>query len=248
MAFDAPPPPPVAAEVRTVEELGIGPSRVRTAGQRIVEVASIVLRRYRSGDRRPSYRNVRFENASRTSRCQQNVRELVEATMYGEERTWREASCCARSTQIGLHLAAKRGLYIEMVDIDDVQPGDIIYIGGGSSSCSECGRTCGHVMVYTKKDDGNLLMWQNTSFERRALCEIPLRKEQSERFLSAYRFENRNKQKRAPPLWDGRKASIGEANRSTDVLSSILPNLDLIGKLVWRNPLGTLGAEKFPKS
>jgi len=113
MPFDAPPPPPVAAEVRTMEEMGLERTRVRTVGERIVEVASIVLGRYRSGDRRPSYGNVRFENASRPSRCQQVVRELVEATKYGEERTWKEASCCARSTQIGLRKAAKRGLYID---------------------------------------------------------------------------------------------------------------------------------------
>lgn len=176
MAFDAPPPPPVAAEVRTVEELGIGQDRARTVGERIVEVASIVLRRYRSGNRQPSYRNVRFENASRLSRCQQVVRELVEATMYGREETWSEASCCARSTQIRLHWASEQGRYIEAKDIHDVQPGDIVYIGEGSVTCSDCGRSCGHVMVYVgDDDDGEMMMWQNTSYERKALCSIPIR-------------------------------------------------------------------------
>ena len=201
MAFDAPPPPPVAAEIRTVEELGIGEDRATTVGERIVEVASIVLRRYRSGNRKPSYRNVRFENASRTSRYQQLVRELVEATMYGQERKWREASCCARSTQIKLHRAAEEGRYIEIKDLGDIIPGDIVYIGGGSSSCSDCGRKCGHVMIYMGDEDGKKMMWQNTSFEGKALCNIPLRDEQAARFLAAYRFPSEEvKEEKPPPL------------------------------------------------
>ena len=211
MPFDAPPPPPVAAEVRTMEEMGM--DQADTAGVRIVEVARIVLRRYLSGDRKPSYRNVRFETASRLSRCQQVVRELVEATMYGGERHWKEASCCARSTQIRLHNSFKKGRLmnahfldgtsakfkiIEIKDVEKIEPGDIIYTGGGRVHCSSCGRSCGHVMIYTGKKNGKLMMWQNTSYEDKALCSIPLRKDQQDDFLAAYRFVSNDIKNRIP--------------------------------------------------
>jgi len=52
-------------------------------------------------------------------------------------------------------------------------------------------------MVFMRNIGDDMMMWQNTSYDGLALCEIPLRKEQSERFIAAYRFAERS---RPPPL------------------------------------------------
>jgi hypothetical protein len=197
------PPPPLPspdqllsppAIVRTTEELGIdihpGLTHIEPPliGERIVDVAEIVLQRYRSGHRKPTYEGIRFSAANRAGYCQQNVRNLIEAAVYEEPRSWDEAACCAAHTQSNLHHASKDGKYIEITNLDDLEPGDLVYLSG-NQRCSRCGRRAGHAMVFTRRlENGDMMMWQNTSRDGLLLCEIPLADDQIDRFLAAYRF------------------------------------------------------------
>lgn len=126
----------------------------------------------------PTIESVVFEHSRLLGCCQQNVRELVEATGFGRERTWGEASCCAGST-------AKRlaGSDYAKVPHSEAQPGDLIYFGGGKE-CSRCHGEVGHVGVYM----GNGNLWQNTSYESRGLCIIPIRQDQAARMIGVYRL------------------------------------------------------------
>ena len=186
------PPPPV---IRTTEELGIDlkthydpPPPPQHIGDKIAQVAGTVLHRYKSGDRSPSYNGVRFDGAARNGRCQQNVRDLVEASIYGKPDVWQEAGCCAGKTRRNLHAAALKGKYLEIKDIEQLRPGDLVYLSGGYT-CSRCRGGVGHAMVCMgRRADGNLMMWQNTSCGGRKLCLLPLVQWQSRRFVAAYRF------------------------------------------------------------
>ncbi len=181
--------PPLPTEVHLAQTV-IGKERVDTgdtAGQRVVRTAQVILHRYLSGDRQPIYRGVPFKGVSRRSRCQQAVRELLEAAVFGISG-WREASCCAHNTEQKMRIAAKKGRYQIIWDIAALKPGDIVYLWGGPT-CSRCGCGTGHAMVFTRKDQsGRYLMWQNTSYQNKRLCEIPLRDEQRSKFIAAYRL------------------------------------------------------------
>lgn len=190
--------------VRTAEELGIDLNtrhelRYESMGMKIVDVAESVLERYRSGHRSPSYGPIHFTDADRSGHCQKNVRQLIEAAVYGESDSWPEADCCAGQTRRNLHRAARRGKYQEITDIERIIPGDLVYLSGGPG-CSRCGGSAGHAMVCVGRDhDGNLMMWQNVSTGDRALCEIPLVDWQSRRFVAAYRFQNLKLHVAPPP-------------------------------------------------
>ena len=196
----APPPPlpqPPPAIVRTAEELGIDlethyeppkPPPPPPIGEKIAAVAETVLERYHSGDRTPSYGPVTFHGAGISGRCQQNVRDLVEASVYGKLETWSEAACCAGQTQRNLHASSLKGKYIEITDIEKLKPGDLVYLSGGWT-CGDCGHGVGHAMVCMgRKKNGDLVMWQNTSVNGYLLCKMPLVSWQSSRFVAAYRF------------------------------------------------------------
>lgn len=178
------PPPPVAI-VRTVEELGIQqPSII----DKIIKTANNVLYKYENESKTPVYNGVEFDGASLRNRCQQNVRQLLEASFILKNNEWQEASCCAGSTMQNMHISSANGKYIEIKNIYSVRKGDIVYLGGGGI-CSDCGYHVGHVMVCTgRAKDGTLLMWQNTTLGDRKLCEIPIIQAQSDRFIAAYRF------------------------------------------------------------
>ena len=180
--MDSLPPPP--AIIRTVEEMGI--QHPLPIDQKIIKVAKRVLKQFTNGNKIPVYNEISFTAASRKNRCQQNVRNLIEATEVFESK-WKEASCCAGNTQRKMHQAAKNGKYIEITNISSILPGDIIYIGGGVK-CSKCKSPAGHVMVYTGDNNGKQLMWQNTVYDGLKLCNIPLRQDQINRFIAAYRF------------------------------------------------------------
>lgn len=158
-------------------------------GSRIVSVAGAVLDRYEAGDLTPSYGMVTFLSANERHMCQGNVRYLVEASIFGRSGTWSEASCCAMATCVSLRAAASRGEYVEIDDLSDVRPGDLVYLSGGPR-CHSCGRGAGHAMVCTGiGPDGTLLMWQNTTFgSTRGLHELPLAPGQADRFASAFRI------------------------------------------------------------
>ena len=195
------PPPPLPqppAIVRTAEELGIDikahyeppppPPPPPLIGDKIVAVAETVLERYRAGNRTPSYGRITFYGAGIRGRCQQNVRNLVEASVYGKLRSWSEAGCCAGRTQLNLHKSSLKGKYIKITDIEELRPGDLVYLSGGRS-CSSCRQRVGHTMVCMgRKKNGDLVMWQNTSLRGYLLCKIPLVSWQSSRFVAAYRF------------------------------------------------------------
>jgi len=158
-------------------------------GGRIVSVAEVVLDRYEGGDLTPSYGKVTFLSANERYMCQGNVRYLVEASIFGRSGTWSEASCCAMATCVSLRAAALRGEYVEIEDLSDVRPGDLVYLSGGPR-CHSCGRGAGHAMVCTGRGpDGTLMMWQNTTFGgTRGLNELPLMPGQASRFASAFRI------------------------------------------------------------
>lgn len=193
----APPPPPPAAIERTIEEIQIEQPIIPSAAivDKILTAADDVLDQFTSGDKKPDYNGTVFTAAARINRCQQNIRNLVEASdILGEENEWEEASCCATNTMHLMHLAAKNGKYLEIKNFDEVQPGDLIYLGGGGCCCSACGRLAGHVMVYTGDNAlGQKMMWQNTSLHNKKLCEIPITENQKKRFVAAYRFMEETK-------------------------------------------------------
>ena len=141
-----------------------------------------VASQYKKGNHKPHYGGVIFEHAAALGCCQQNVRELVEAVAFGKERTWPEASCCAGSTCERL----KKSNYERIARIEDAQPGDLIYMGGGGyhTGPGQCGGRVGHVGVYM--GDGEL--WQNTSYDKRGLCIIPIRPEQYTRITGIFRL------------------------------------------------------------
>lgn len=173
--------PGVAESVRRREILE--PSRT------LVSVARSVLQRYDLGHRMPNYGVAMFEWAHDRNMCQANVKDLVETAIFGRPDSWSEAGCCAMSTCANLRSSARRGVYIEIDDLDLVRPGDLVYLTGGWR-CRTCGRPVGHAMVCTgRASDGRLTMWQNTTIGgTRGLREIPIVDDQAGRFVAAFRI------------------------------------------------------------
>ncbi|MHB8997660.1 MAG: NlpC/P60 family protein [Armatimonadota bacterium] len=163
--------------------------------------AEVAIVQYTSG-KVPTIESVVFEHSRLLGCCQQNIRELIEATAFGKERTWSEASCCAGST--AKRLAASD---YERVPHSEAQPGDLIYFGGGKE-CSRCHGEVGHVGVYM----GNGNLWQNTSYESRGLCIIPIRQDQAARMIGVYRlFPLAAKPMTNSPVnWCGQYLSAGD--------------------------------------
>ena len=149
----------------------------------VIAACDEVLRLYKAGDKTPSYQGVNFDGAALMGHCQQNVRELVEAVAYGRERAWGEASCCATATHQRL-----RANGWAMISLADIQPGDLVYMSTSSGRCSHCGQHPGHVGIYHHVANGTRYLWQNTSYERRGLCCIPLRADQVNRIVGIYRL------------------------------------------------------------
>lgn len=194
------PPPP--AIVRTAEELGI--DLREPPGMRITSVAEQIYAMYKNGDRSPSRGNVTFEAASKSGRCQQNVRELVELSIFGHERDWAESGCCATQTEKNLRHAANGDVYERIDDLQEIQLGDLVYLNGSKVVCSSCGHRAGHVMVCVAVRDGTPVFWQNLS----GLCKEPLKSWQHERFVAAYRFKpNKRKAIPRPPTMEEQLAS-----------------------------------------
>lgn len=161
-----------------------GTSFTEDPAPRIVDAAKKVMRAYERGDRTPSYGGVHFEAAAKYGRCQQNVRELVEAALFGNEGDWPEAACCATRTSMNLRKASAKGKYIRISEIEKVLPGDLVYMDGGGTRCSRCGRGAGHAMVCVSIKNGDHVFWQNMS----GLCEEKLQGWQRKRFAGAYRL------------------------------------------------------------
>lgn len=150
----------------------------------VIAACDAVLRLYAAGDQTPEYGGVFFDGAAKLGHCQQNVRELVEAVAYGKERMWGEASCCATATQ--QRLAAHAWV---SVGLANAQPGDLVYFGPGGGKCGVCGQDPGHVgVLHDHPAAGRWNVWQNTSFEQRGLCCIPMRQAQLVRVVAVYRM------------------------------------------------------------
>lgn len=141
------------------------------------------LSQYKGGDRTPEVGGVLLDGAAQMGHCQQNVREIVEATAYGRERLWGEASCCATAT----HQRLKAGGW-PSVGLAQAQPGDVAYFGPGGGQCGICHQDPGHVGILHHQVGGVWQVWQNTSYEGRGLCCIPLRESQRQRIVGIYRL------------------------------------------------------------
>ena len=148
----------------------------------VIAACDEVLRQYQAGDRTPTYNGVTFDGAAKMGHCQQNVRELVEAVAYGRERVWGEASCCATATNQRI-----RAQGYTSVDFSHALPGDLVYFGPGGGRCGTCHQDPGHVGIMHHQSGGTWYVWQNTSYESRGLCCIPLRDSQRSRIVGIYR-------------------------------------------------------------
>lgn len=178
------------------QTMALGMSFTQDPAPRILDAAEKVLDVYERGDRTPTYRGVSFESAYRYGRCQQNVRELIEAALFGGEGSWPESGCCATQTERNLRRASLKGRYIRVTDLERVQPGDLVYMDGGGTRCSGCGRGAGHAMICVAIKNGTHVFWQNLL----GLCEEPLRDWQRRRFEAAYRIPFEPKPKPLPSL------------------------------------------------
>lgn len=152
---------------------------------RIVSVAEKVLRAYQSGDTSPKIGGIRFEAASWYGRCQQNVRELVELSIFGKEGDWPESGCCATQTEKNLKKASGTVVYERITDLKKVIPGDLVYMNCSGVFCNDCGHWAGHAMVCVAIKNGSQIFWQNLS----GLCKKPLLDWQKKSFVAAYRFK-----------------------------------------------------------
>ena len=141
------------------------------------------LRQYKAGDRTPEIGGVVFDGAAFVGRCQQNVREAVEATAYGRERMWGEASCCATATHQRL-----KGHSWPSRSLGGAYPGDVVYLGPGGGRCDICRQDPGHVGILHHQADGGWYLWQNTVYNGLGLCLIRLRPEQQARIVGIYRL------------------------------------------------------------
>lgn len=151
--------------------------------QDLLNLAIDIYKQKKSG-KTPKYKNVIFENATKLGRCQQNIRELVEALVWGNERRWDDAACCAYSTHLNL---AKK---YQNISYSQTKPGDLIYTNNGGGICSTCGKQSGHVMLYLKNENHRKMMWQNTSYNSLGLTIIPMRDSQKTNICGIYRLFN----------------------------------------------------------
>jgi hypothetical protein len=117
---------------------------------------------------------VTMEHASAAGYCQQAVREAVEATIYGAEHLWPQASCCAGQTARRLIAAGYKVPRAEM------QSGDLVYFGGGGA-CRYCGNPVGHTGIWV--GDG---LWQNTSAHNPHFGVWPITESQWDRLLGVF--------------------------------------------------------------
>ena len=144
------------------------------------------LRQFNSGIIAPVVNGVKMEGAAKMGRCQQNTREIVEATAYGKEWMWGEASCCATATNQRLVAHGWQN-----VTLKGAQPGDLVYFGPGGGKCGTCGQDPGHVGILHHQhpqDPYTWYVWQNTSYNARGLCCIILRDSQRARIVGVYRM------------------------------------------------------------
>lgn len=142
----------------------------------LVRVCNKVLELVKQG-KTPVINGVMFEAWKKLGRCQQHVREAVEATVYGAEGLWPYASCCAGST-------AKRllaGGFLKSKSLDGVEPGDLVYMTGGKT-CSTCRGQVGHTGIWI----GDGLLWQNTSAGNRGTCAIGISDSQKQRLIGVF--------------------------------------------------------------
>ncbi len=132
----------------------------------------------------PVVNGVTFENATKLGRCQQHVREAVEATAYGREWAWPEASCCATATHQKL---AKSGYQI-IKDLTSAQSGDLVYMTPCGSRCGTCGQDAGHTGILHRLRDESWMMWQNTSAGGAGLCVREISSSEVKRIVGIYRL------------------------------------------------------------
>lgn len=150
----------------------------------LLETCDRVLRAYQAGDKSPVLHGVEFESASALGSCQKNVREAVEATAFGKEWSWGQASCCATATEQRLREAG-----YPRVSLADAQPGDLCYMTPCGSICRKgCKQDAGHVVILHHQVNGVWWGWQNTSYNHLTLCCIPLRDDQKSRIVGVYRL------------------------------------------------------------
>jgi len=147
----------------------------------LVAAAKQVLRDYQHGDRSPMLDGTIFDKASGLGYCQKNIRQLLATVAFGNEWAWGEASCCATSTWQRLTAHAWH-----RYSLAEAQPGDLIYMSTAGGLCHTCNQKPGHVgMVLTLNP---IILWQNTSYQGKGLCAIPLRDEQVNRLRGLYRM------------------------------------------------------------
>jgi len=115
--------------------------------------------------------------------CQKNIRKIVECTVWKEEWTWHQSSCCAGNTCKKLKQAG-----ITETTWKKMNSGDIVYMNGGKN-CSVCGNPVGHVVLLVKNDDiNNRLFWQNTSSQKLGMCVIPMTDAQINRITGIFKI------------------------------------------------------------
>ena len=181
----------------------------------VIAACDEVLRQYTAGDRTPSLNGVNFDGAAKMGHCQQNVRELVEAVAYGREWTWGQASCCATATNQRIRATGQPS-----VELSHAKPGDLVYFGPGGGRCGTCGQDPGHVGIMHHQDGaGTWYVWQNTSYERRGLCCIPLRPEQKARIVGIYRLF---------PLAEVQEVQAQDGERVVNWWGRYLPESDVV--------------------
>lgn len=130
----------------------------------------------------PTLNGVIFDSVRTLGTCQKNVRQLIEATIWGQEWRWQQASCCASNTCSKIKSAG-----FESIPKNKMEIGDLIYMLGGKK-CKTCGKEVGHVGIYVNNDGGDKMIWQNTSYMGLGLCIIPLRNDQYNRINGVFRL------------------------------------------------------------
>lgn len=147
----------------------------------ILATAAEVWRQYKQG-LIPVIGHVRFESVHELGHCQQNIRELIEGTVYGEEWRWPEARCCAGAT-----CRAIKNAGYPTIAFAAMEPGDLVYMGGGKK-CKTCGGAVGHTGMYLRPQGPERILWQNTSAGGMGLCERALTGDQIGRINGIFRL------------------------------------------------------------
>jgi len=133
----------------------------------ILAITAEVWRQYKAGQI-PIIGDVKFESVHKLGHCQQNIRELVEAAVYGKEWRWPEARCCAGAT-----CRAIKNAGYPTIAFAAMGPGDLVYMSGGRK-CDTCGGAVGHTGMYLHPQGAQRILWQNTSALGLGLCERAL--------------------------------------------------------------------------